>query len=64
MKGKQRCRILKQIRKEIADANGLDVLARIPIDPELAKVCDAGAVELFEGDYLAGAVTRLLDGKK
>ena len=49
---------------EIADANGLDVLARIPIDPELAKVCDAGAVELFEGDYLAGAVTRLLDGKK
>ena len=49
---------------EIADANGLDVLARIPIDPELAKICDAGAVELFEGDYLAGAVTRLLDGKK
>lgn len=49
---------------EIADAHGLDVLARIPVDPELAKVCDAGAVELYEGDYLDGAVTRLLDGKK
>ncbi|MEA4824968.1 MAG: Mrp/NBP35 family ATP-binding protein [Clostridiaceae bacterium] len=49
---------------EIADAHGLDVLARIPVDPELAKVCDSGTVELFEGDYLGDAVTRLLDGKK
>ena len=31
---------------------GTEVLAKLPIDPELASVCDKGVVELFEGDYL------------
>lgn len=35
----------------IADEHGLKVLAKLPINPDFAKVCDAGLVELFEGDY-------------
>jgi len=46
---------------QIANKHGLDVLARIPLDPELAKVCDNGAIELYEGDYVDNAVHRILD---
>ncbi len=35
---------------EIAEAHGLKVLAKLPIEPDFAKVCDNGLVELFEGD--------------
>ena len=34
---------------------GLRVLGRLPIDPKLAKTCDKGAMELFEGDWLGAA---------
>ena len=34
---------------------GLPVLAKMPIDPELAKEADAGMIETFAGDYLDGA---------
>lgn len=40
---------------EIAKQYGLEVLAKLPMDPALAKVCDAGVVELFEGSYLDSA---------
>ena len=36
---------------EIAEKYGVPVLAKIPVDPALAKAVDAGAVELFEGDW-------------
>ena len=39
----------------IAEAHGTKALAELPIDPELASVCDKGVVELFEGDYLERA---------
>lgn len=32
-----------------------NVLAQLPIDPELASLCDKGVVELFEGDYMERA---------
>ena len=38
--------------KALADAHDTRVLAELPIDSELASVCDKGVVELFEGDYL------------
>lgn len=38
--------------EEIAAKYGIENLARIPINPDLAKVCDSGLVELFEGDWL------------
>ena len=40
---------------EVAEQHGLRVLGRLPMDPALAKVCDLGVVELFEGDWLDGA---------
>lgn len=40
MKGKQRCRILKQIRKDIADANGIDyVISECPHKGDCAGIC-------------------------
>ena len=41
--------------EELAKLYGTAVLAQLPIDPELASVCDKGVVELFEGDYLERA---------
>lgn len=37
----------------------IPVLARIPIDPNLAKVCDRGLIELFENDFLDTAADLL-----
>ena len=39
---------------EIAQKYGLPVLARLPIDPELAKLCDRGLIELMENEDLNG----------
>jgi Mrp family chromosome partitioning ATPase len=36
----------------LAEKYNTKVLAELPIDPNLASVCDKGLVELFEGDYL------------
>ena len=41
---------------EIAEKYGLPVLAKIPIDHRLAALCDKGALELMENDYLEKAV--------
>lgn len=46
--------------EEIAAGHGLPVLGRIPMNPKLAAACDAGTVELFEGDWLQPAVDRIL----
>ena len=40
---------------EIAAKYSLPVLAKMPIDPELAKEADAGMIEMFAGDSLDGA---------
>ena len=40
---------------------GLPVLAKMPIDPELAKEADAGMIETFAGDYLDGAAKAVAD---
>ena len=37
---------------EIANNYATQVLATLPIDPELAALCDKGVIELFEGDYM------------
>ena len=40
---------------EIAAKYKLPVLAKMPIDPELAKEADTGMIEVFAGDYLDNA---------
>jgi Mrp family chromosome partitioning ATPase len=39
----------------LAEKYGTEVLAKLPIDPELASLSDKGVIELFEGDYLESA---------
>lgn len=45
---------------QIAKEYGLEVLAQLPIDPEVAKACDAGKIEdLSERDWLDQAVEKI-----
>lgn len=37
---------------EVAAKYALPVLAKLPVDPQLATACDRGIIELFEGDWL------------
>ena len=49
--------------EEVAAAHGLPVLARCPLNPQLAKQADLGVVESFEGETLdkaADAVENLM----
>jgi len=40
--------------EEMAAAAGAPLLAQLPVDPELAKLCDEGEVELYNTEVLAG----------
>ena len=40
---------------EIGAKYKVPVLAKMPIDPELAKEADAGMIQMYAGDYLDGA---------
>ena len=37
---------------EVAKQYGIETVAKLPLNPEFAKVSDRGLIELFEGDYL------------
>ena len=45
---------------ETAERFGTQVLARLPINLKLAAACDAGLIELFEGDWLNDAIRKIL----
>lgn len=45
--------------KAAADAHGLPLIARMPIDPRLAELADQGRIEDFQGDWLDAAVGTL-----
>ena len=40
---------------EIAAKHGLKVLSKMPIDPQLAQLADAGRIEAYGGQVLEGA---------
>ena len=42
----------------VAAEFGFDLLARIPLDARLAALCDKGALELMENDYLKAAADK------
>ena len=44
---------------DVAKEFGLEVLAKLPIDPKLAALCDRGMIEAFEGDWLDEAAAKL-----
>ena len=37
---------------EIADEHGINLVAKMPIDPKIASACDKGLIEECEIDYL------------
>jgi Mrp family chromosome partitioning ATPase len=45
---------------KIAAENKVELLARLPIDPSLASLCDKGLIELFEGDLLEKVADKIL----
>ncbi|KIR01218.1 nucleotide-binding protein [Lachnospiraceae bacterium TWA4] len=45
---------------EIAKANGIDLIAQIPMNPKLTAACDKGMIELFEGEWL-DEMTKMLE---
>ena len=49
---------------EIAEDYGTRVLAKVPIDPDLAKSVDTGTVELFVGDWFENAANTIEDELK
>ena len=49
--------------EDIAREHGIASVSRLPIDPKLAAAVDAGAIELFEGDWLDG-LSAIVDGEK
>ena len=46
--------------EEIAGRFDTQVLAKLPINLKLAAACDAGLIELFEGDWLNDAIRKIL----
>ena len=40
----------------VALEHGIPLLARIPMDPAVARECDTGVIELFNEDWMQGAV--------
>ena len=41
--------------EEVAKQYGIKVLAKVPMDPSLANLCDKGALELMECDCMEAA---------
>jgi ATP-binding protein involved in chromosome partitioning len=53
--------------EEMAKASGAPLLGRLPIDPELAKLCDQGAIEKYSSNAVSelfANVVTALNGKK
>ncbi|MFH1487070.1 MAG: Mrp/NBP35 family ATP-binding protein [Chloroflexota bacterium] len=48
--------------EEMTVAAGAPLLAQIPIDPELAKLCDEGRIERYESEMLASFADAFLNG--
>ena len=39
---------------ETAAAEGIPVIARIPIDSSMTAACDSGKIEYYDGDFMSG----------
>ncbi len=50
--------------EEFAKERGLEILGRIPLNPDIAQACDAGALEVLKQDYLTEAIKKIEDLEK
>jgi len=46
--------------EEMAKASGAPLLGKLPIDPELAKLCDEGKIERYSSDAVSEMSTNVL----
>jgi ATP-binding protein involved in chromosome partitioning len=46
--------------EEMAKASGAPLLGRLPIDPELARLCDEGEIEMYSSDAVSEMSTNVL----
>ncbi|MDD4120648.1 MAG: Mrp/NBP35 family ATP-binding protein [Clostridia bacterium] len=52
--------------EEVAKSFGLEVLAKIPVDPKISAASDAGTIEFFDGSFLddlAQKLEKIIDAK-
>ena len=47
--------------EEVCAEYGIKLLGRVPLDPNLASLCDKGIIELMENDYLDNAAKAVSD---
>ena len=47
--------------EEAAARYGLPLLAKMPLDPTLAELVDAGEIEAFQGHWLDGVVEKIIE---
>ncbi len=45
--------------EQVAAAHGLPLLARLPIDPAIARACDTGVIELFNEAWMDPVIDRI-----
>lgn len=45
--------------ERLCSDHGLKLLGRVPFDPSLSALCDKGIIELYENDYIDGAVDEI-----
>jgi len=54
--------------EEMAKASGAPLLGKLPIDPELARLCDAGEIERYSSDavseFFANVIAVLNESKE
>jgi hypothetical protein len=46
--------------EEMAKASGALLLGQLPIDPELARLCDEGEIEKYSSDAVSGIFANVL----
>lgn len=45
--------------EEFAEERGIEVLGRIPLNPDIARYCDEGMLEMMKQEYVANAIEKL-----
>jgi Mrp family chromosome partitioning ATPase len=48
---------------EIAKDQGIEILAKIPLDPQFAAACDRGTIESIDNDYFESLIQRILTSR-
>ena len=45
--------------EQIAEQHSINTIAKMPLNPAIAELCDKGLVELYDGDYLKDIVEKI-----